>query len=104
MSVPVPGRRSATTWTGTADRVLRVWDPSAWVDCKHWQTADRKVRKRTTTLIDARLRDPVVGIGTPEQLTYGALGAFSRRITEEHRLVHLVDGDDLVILHVRYHD
>jgi toxin YoeB len=30
-------------------------------------------------------------------------GAWSRRITEEHRLVHLVSGDDLVVLQARYH-
>lgn len=32
-----------------------------------------------------------------------AAGAWSRRITEEHRLVYLVDGEDLIILQARYH-
>ncbi|OLO48441.1 toxin RelK [Actinomyces oris] len=67
-----------------------VWDPSAWEDYTHWQK-------------DAALRDPFGGIGKPEQLKYGASGAWSRRITDEHRLVYLVAGDDLVILQVRYH-
>ena len=80
-----------------------VWDPSAWEDYKHWQTADRKILKRINTLIDACLRDPFAGIGKPEQLKYGAQGAFSRRITDEHRLVYLVSGEDLVILQARYH-
>ncbi|MBD4517905.1 Txe/YoeB family addiction module toxin, partial [Xanthomonas citri pv. citri] len=52
---------------------------------------------------DAALRDPLDGIGKPEQLKYGAAGAWSRRITEEHRLVYLVDGEDLIILQARYH-
>ncbi|MCY0903426.1 Txe/YoeB family addiction module toxin [Arthrobacter sp. H14-L1] len=52
---------------------------------------------------DACLREPFTGIGKPEQLKYGAQGAWSRRITDEHRLVYLVGGDDLVILQARYH-
>lgn len=80
-----------------------VWDRSAWDDYRHWQTADRRVLKRINALIDACLREPYVGIGKPEQLKYGAQGAWSRRITDEHRLVYFVDGDDLVILQARYH-
>lgn len=80
-----------------------VWDPHAWEDYKHWQIADRRILKRINTLIDACLREPFAGIGKPEQLRYGAQGAWSRRITEEHRLVYLVVDDDLVILQARYH-
>lgn len=80
-----------------------VWDRSAWEDHRHWQTADPRILKRINTLIDACLREPCAGIGKPEQLKYGAQGAWSRRITDEHRLVYLVDGDDLVILQARYH-
>lgn len=42
-----------------------VWDPSAWEDYKHWQTADRRILKRINTLIDACLREPLSGIGFP---------------------------------------
>ncbi len=80
-----------------------VWDSHAWEDYKYWQRADRKILKRINTLIDASLRDPYSGIGKPEQLKYGATGAWSRRITEEHRLVYLVVGDDLIVLQARYH-
>ena len=79
-----------------------IWDRSAWEDYRHWQTADRKVVTRINTLIEACLREPFAGIGKPEQLKYGAQSAWSRRITDEHRLVYLVDGDDLVILQARY--
>jgi toxin YoeB len=54
-------------------------------------------------LLEGCLRDPFDGIGKPEQLRHALAGAWSRRITEEHRLVYLVDGDDLVVLQVRYH-
>lgn len=80
-----------------------VWDESAWADYVHWQGTDRQVLKRINRLIDACLREPFDGIGKPEQLKYGASGAWSRRITDEHRLVYLVVGDDLVILQARYH-
>ncbi|MEC5192609.1 MULTISPECIES: Txe/YoeB family addiction module toxin [unclassified Arthrobacter] len=80
-----------------------VWDPSAWEDYTYWQAVDWRILKRINTLIDACLRDPFDGIGKPEQLKYGAQGSWSRRITDEHRLVYLVEGDDLVILQTRYH-
>ena len=80
-----------------------VWVSSAWEDYTYWQKADRRILKRVNMLIDAALRDPFGGIGKPEQLKYGASGAWSRRITDEHRLVYLVAGDDLVILQARYH-
>ncbi|GAA2181559.1 type II toxin-antitoxin system mRNA interferase toxin YoeB [Brooklawnia cerclae] len=80
-----------------------VWSREGWEDYVHWQTADRRILKRVNTLIDACLRDPFEGIGKPEQLKFGAPGAWSRRITDEHRLVYLVVGEDLVILQARYH-
>ncbi|NLG45335.1 Txe/YoeB family addiction module toxin [Gordonia sp. (in: high G+C Gram-positive bacteria)] len=80
-----------------------VWDRAGWEDYVHWQSADRRTLKRIIVLIGACLRDPYAGVGKPEQLKYGAQGAWSRRITEEHRLVYLVDGDDLIILQARHH-
>jgi len=47
--------------------------------------------------------DPFAGVGKPEQLRHALAGAWSRRIDEEHRLVYLVEGDDIVILQARYH-
>jgi toxin YoeB len=59
--------------------------------------------KRINRLIDDALSDPTSGIGKPEPLKYGIAGAWSRRITDEHRLVYRVQNDDLVILQARYH-
>lgn len=72
-------------------------------DDTHWQTVDRKIVTRINSLIDACFREPFPGIGKPEQLTYGGPGAWSRRITAEHRLVYMVVGDDLIILQARSH-
>ena len=80
-----------------------VFTANGWSDYTHWLAADRQTLKRINRLIDDALRDPTSGIGKPEPLLHMLAGAWSRRITEEHRLVHLVDGDDLVILQARFH-
>ncbi|MBB6346361.1 toxin YoeB [Nonomuraea muscovyensis] len=73
-----------------------------WEDYIHWQTADRQLLKRINRLIEDALRDPYAGIGKPEPLKYALAGAWSRRITDEHRLVYLVANDEIVILQARY--
>ncbi len=80
-----------------------VFTPHGWEDYVHWQTADRAILKRINRLIENISRDPFVGIGKPEPLRHALAGAWSRRIDEEHRLVYLVDADDIVILQARYH-
>ena len=80
-----------------------VFTPHGWDDYTYWQTTDRSILKRINRLIDDARRDPFTGIGKPEQLRHALSGTWSRRITEEHRLVYLVDGDDLVILQARFH-
>ena len=80
-----------------------VFTTNGWEDYTHWLQADRQVLKRINRLIDDALRDPTVGIGKPEPLRHMFAGAWSRRITDEHRLVYLVDGEDLVILQACFH-
>ena len=80
-----------------------VFTPNGWQDYTHWQSADRATLKRINRLIDDVLRDPFEGIGKPEPLRHALTGTWSRRISEEHRLVYLIDGDDIVILQTRYH-
>jgi toxin YoeB len=80
-----------------------VFTPNGWDDYTYWLTADRATLKRINRLIDQALRDPFEGIGKPEPLRHALTGAWSRRISEEHRLVYLVDGDDVVILQARFH-
>jgi toxin YoeB len=59
--------------------------------------------KRINRLLEDTLRDPVSGIGRPEPLRHVLKGCWSRRIDDEHRLVNLVQGDDVVVLQARYH-
>ena len=79
-----------------------VFTPNGWEDYKHC-SADRATLERSNRLIDDVRRDPFEGIGKPEPLRHAFAGSWSRRISEEHRLVYLVDGDDIVILQARYH-
>lgn len=80
-----------------------VFTPHGWEDYVHWQMAYRAIRKRINWPIEELSRDPFVGIGKPEPLRHALAGAWSRRVDEEHRLVYLVDADDIVILQARYH-
>jgi toxin YoeB len=66
-------------------------------DYMYGPAADRATLKRRTRLIDDAVRDPVAGIGKPEPLRHMLVGVWSRRLTEEYRLVYLVDAGDLVV-------
>jgi toxin YoeB len=83
--------------------VRLVFTTNAWDDYVHWQTADRSKIRRINRLLDDVLRDPFDGIGKPEQLRHVLAGAWSRRIDDEHRLVYLVDAEDVIVMQARYH-
>lgn len=74
-----------------------------WDDYQHWVARDRAMVKRINRLIDEVRRTPFAGIGKPEALKHQLAGYWSRRITDEHRLVYAVDGDSLVIIAARHH-
>lgn len=72
-------------------------------DLRYWVETDRRIALRALDLIEATLRDPFTGIGKPEPLKYLAAGTWSRRLTQEHRLVYLVANDRNDFLQARYH-
>ena len=72
-------------------------------DLRYWVRTDRKVALRALDLVEAILRDPFTGLGKPEPLKYLASGAWSRRLTQEHRVVYLVRDDRVDSLQARYH-
>ena len=76
-----------------------------WEDYLYWQQTNKKVLKRINLLINDIRRNPddANGIGKPERLRGNLSGYFSRRITEEHRLVYKIDGDFLIIAQCRFH-
>jgi len=72
-------------------------------DLRYWVETDRRVALRALELVEAILRDPFDGIGKPEPLKYLASGTWSRRLTQEHRIVYLVRHDRVDFLQARYH-
>ncbi len=80
-----------------------VFTPHGWDDYQWWVANDRVTLKRVNRLLDEIARSPFEGIGKPEQLRHILAGCWSRRIDEEHRLVYLVDRDDIVALQARFH-
>ena len=75
----------------------------AWDDYLHWQANDRQVLKRINELIRDIQRSPHHGIGKPEPLRHALSGYWSRRITDEHRLVYRVENRTLLIAQARFH-
>lgn len=80
-----------------------TFSEDAWDDYLHWQRQDRKLLLRINKLIEECIRTPYSGTGKPEPLRHALAGWWSRRITEEHRLVYKVDEDRLLIAQCRYH-
>lgn len=82
---------------------LAVFQPEFIDDLRFWVDADRRIAIRAFDLIEAVLRDPFVGIGKPEPLKHRLAGVWSRRLTQEHRLVYLVSDNQVDFLQARYH-
>ena len=80
-----------------------VSHPEFLEDLCFWVDTDRKLALRLMDLIEAILRDPHHGVGKPEPLKYLAPGAWSRRLTQEHRIVYLVKDERIDFLQARYH-
>jgi toxin YoeB len=72
-------------------------------DLQYWVTTDHRTAKRVLELVEAIMRDPFTGIGKPEPLKYMAAGLWSRRLTQEHRVVYMVQERRIDFLQCRYH-
>ena len=80
-----------------------VFSPQAWEDYLHWQQKDQRILKRINTLIKESLCTPHEGIGKPEPLRHTLAGFWSRRITDEHRMVYRITDQNLEIAQLRFH-
>jgi toxin YoeB len=80
-----------------------AFTPSGWADYVWWQSENQATLKRINRLLDQAPRNPRHAIGKPEPLKYQLGEVWSRRITEEHRLTYLLDGDQLIVLQARFH-
>lgn len=72
-------------------------------DLRFWVESDRKITLRILDLVEAVMRDPFGGIGKPEPLKYGVSNTWSRRITDEHRLLYVVQKEEINFIQARFH-
>jgi toxin YoeB len=82
---------------------VAVFQPEFREDLRYWVEVDRRTALRAFKIIEAVMRDPFSGIGKPEPLKYLVSGAWSRRLTQEHRIVYLVSNERIDFLQARYH-
>ena len=80
-----------------------VFHPEFREDLRYWVETDRKTALRILLLTEAAIQDPFAGIGKPEPLKHELAGVWSRRITQEHRLVYRVTEGRIDFLQARYH-
>ena len=75
----------------------------AWADYLYWQKQDTRTVERINNLIRETQREPFAGVGKPEPLKHARAGFWSRRITDEHRMVYRGEGKILMIAQLRFH-
>ena len=90
-TAPTPSKRDA------------VFQPEFREDLRYWVETERRTALRVLALIEAILSDPFSGVGKPEPLKYLGSDVWSRRITQEHRLVYVVSDDRIDFIQARYH-
>jgi toxin YoeB len=82
---------------------IAIFQPEFIEDLRFWVETDRKLALKAINMVEAILRDPFRGIGKPEPLRYLTPGAWSRRLSQEHRIVYLVRDDRIDFLQARYY-
>lgn len=82
---------------------VAIFQPEFLQDLRFWVKSDRAVALRVLDLVEAVLRDPFEGPGKPEPLKFVLSGCWSRRVTQEHRLVYRVTDESVDFLQTRYH-
>jgi toxin YoeB len=82
---------------------VAVFQPEFLDDLRLWVETDRRIALRLLDLVEAVLRDPFSGIGKPEPLKHLLAGTWSRRLTQEHRIVYRVAAETVHFLQGRYH-
>jgi len=80
-----------------------TFTPTAFDNYREWATTDKQIFKKINEIILSIDRTPFEGVGKPEPLKYQLKGYWSRRITDEHRLVYIVNETEVIILSCKYH-
>ncbi len=80
-----------------------IFTDEAWEEYLYWQVKDKKILKKINNLIKDTKREPFDGLGKPEPLKHELAGYWSRRITQEHRLVYEIFEESILVVSCRYH-
>ncbi|MDX2127781.1 MAG: Txe/YoeB family addiction module toxin [Chloroherpetonaceae bacterium] len=80
-----------------------IFHQTAFEQFSNWTRENPKIAKKIVELIEATIKDPFSGIGKPEALKHQLSGCWSRRISEEHRLVYQVTPESILILSCKFH-
>ncbi len=80
-----------------------IFADEAWEDYLYWQKQDKRMAERINKLMRETQREPFRGVGKPEPLKHALSGCWSRRLTDEHRMVYRVVKDALEIVQLRFH-
>lgn len=80
-----------------------AFEREAFAQFIQWASEDKKIHAKIVELITDVLRDPFSGLGKPEPLKHNLKGYWSRRITNEHRLVYKVTDDQILIVSCKLH-
>ncbi|WP_109528422.1 MULTISPECIES: Txe/YoeB family addiction module toxin [Nocardia] len=84
------------------DRKL-TFTATGWRSYSEWLAKDRAVLKAANKVINATLVDPFDGRGKPEALRHQLTGHWSRRITQEHRLIYYITDTEITVVQVGSH-
>lgn len=82
---------------------VAIFQPEFREDLRFWVKFNRSTALRVLELVESVMRDPFQGPGKPEPLRFVLEGCWSRRITQEHRLVYRVTNEAINFLQARYH-
>ena len=80
-----------------------IFGEQSWSDYLYWQSTDKRILKKINALLQDIKRNPFEGLGKPEPLKHEMAGTWSRRITQEHRLVYEVFEESILVVSCRYH-
>jgi toxin-antitoxin system, toxin component, Txe/YoeB family len=95
--------RRDKTGIKSSEKYVAVFHPEFIDDLRYWVKQDRRVELKALELVEAILREPFTGVGKPEPLKHTLGGAWSRRLTQEHRIVYFVKETRIEFLQARYH-
>ena len=96
------GSQSKNNVKAKVERIA-IFHPEFIDDLRYWVKEDRRIALKAFDLIEAVIREPFSGIGKPEPLKHLLAGNWSRRLTQEHRIVYLVIQHQIHFLQARYH-